>query len=133
MQARLKAVAAAEGLPFGERNKTFNSRLAQELAKWAETKGQGQAFHDAVFRAYFADGKNIAAIDILAELAESVNLSAKEAQKVLRTRGFKEAVDRDWQRSHRLGVTAVPTFLMNHNSVIGAQPYAVLANLVSRQ
>jgi predicted DsbA family dithiol-disulfide isomerase len=131
MQARLKAVAAAEGLPFGERTKTFNSRLAQELAKWAESKGRGDAFHDAVFRAYFADGRNIAMIDILVELAEYVNLSGKEAEEVLRSRVFKEAVDRDWVRSRRLGVTAVPTFFCDQQSVVGAQPYAVLANLVS--
>ena len=131
MQARLKAVAAAEGLPFGERTKTFNSRLAQELAKWAESKSRGDAFHDAVFRAYFADGRNITTIDILVELAEYVNLSGKEAEEVLRSRVFKEAVDRDWVRSRRLGVTAVPTFFCDQQSVVGAQPYAVLANLVS--
>ncbi len=132
MLRRMKTVAAEEGLPFGDRKKTFNSRRAQELAKWAESKGRGAAFHDAVFRAYFADGKNIAKTDNLIELAEALDLSGREAQEVLNTSAFRQAVDQDWMRSHRLGVTAVPTFLCDQQSVAGAQPYAVLENLVSR-
>ena len=131
MLRRMKAVAAEEGLPFGDRKKTFNSRRAQELAKWAESKGRGDAFHYAVFRAYFADGKNIAKTDNLIELAEALDLSGKEAQEVLKTSAFREAVDQDWMRSRRLRVTAVPTFFCDQQSVVGAQPYAVLVNLVS--
>ena len=33
-QARIKKLAIAEGLPYGERTMTYNSRIAQELAKW---------------------------------------------------------------------------------------------------
>jgi predicted DsbA family dithiol-disulfide isomerase len=129
MLARMKAVAAAEGLPFGDRKMTFNSRRAQELAKWAETQGQGEAFHDTVFRAYFVNGKNIAHIGILIELAEGLGLSGSEAEQVLESRTFKEAVDQDWLRSRQLGVTAVPTFHYQGQSVVGAQPYELLARL----
>jgi len=130
MLARLKKAAAAEGLPFGDRKRTFNSRLAQELAKWAEEGGQGDAFHDAVFRAYFVDGKNIARVSVLVALAEGLGLSGTEAEQVLTTRAFREAVDQDWLRSRQLGVTAVPTFRCNRQSVVGAQPYEVLAGLI---
>ena len=41
MQARLLQVAAAEGLPLVKRSRTYNSRLAQELGKWAEEQGRG--------------------------------------------------------------------------------------------
>ena len=131
MLKHMKGVAAQEGLPFGDRKKTFNSRRAQELAKWAESKGQGDVFHDAVFRAYFVDGKNISKTGNLVELAESLRLSGKEARVVLKTGAYREAVDQDWMRSRRLGVTAVPTFLWGQKFVVGAQPYEVLANFVS--
>jgi predicted DsbA family dithiol-disulfide isomerase len=130
MLIRLKAVAAAEGLPFGERIKTFNSRRAQELAKWAEANGRGDAFHEAAFRAYFADGKNIARIEILVELAQAVNLSGKDARTVLQERTYATAVDDDWTRSREMCVTAVPAFRFNQQTVVGAQPYEVLAKLV---
>jgi len=127
---RLKQVADELGLPLGERDKTYNSRLAQELAKWAEVKGKGDPFHDGVFRAYYVYGKNIGRKDELVSLAKSIGLPEEEGRSVLEQRTYKEAVDADWSRSHALGITAVPTFLMNGNEVVGAQPYEVLEHLL---
>ena len=127
---QLKQVARDLELPFGDRKMTFNSRLAQELGKWAEQMGRGQAFHDAVFRAYFADGRNIAEINILVDIATSVGLDATEAHDVIEARTFKEPVDTDWTRAHELRVTAVPTFLMNGQALVGAQTYNALADFM---
>ena len=132
IKARLKRVAGELELPFGERKKTYNSRLAQELGKWAESKGKGNEFHQAAFRAYFVDGRNIAKIHELVELAKEVYLPEKEAQDVLKARVFSAAVDRDWARSRALGVTAVPTFLLDGQVVVGAQPYPVLEQLMEK-
>jgi predicted DsbA family dithiol-disulfide isomerase len=126
MLARLKSVADAEGLPWGTRKRTFNSRLAQEMGKWAEEKGKGDEFHDGVFRTYFVDGKNIAKKDVLLELGKRVGLPVKEAKEVLESRTFMAAVDEDWKLSMRRGITAVPTFGLDHQVVVGAQPYEVL-------
>ena len=79
MMERLRRVALEEGLPLGERKKTYNSRLAQELGKWAEAQGQGDRFHRAAFRAYFVDGKNIAEIPILVDLYRSGTTSDRLA------------------------------------------------------
>jgi len=124
--SRLKQVAEELGLPLGKRKKTYNSRLAQELAKWAESKGRGDLFNEAVFRAYFVDGENIGKVDILAALAKSIGLPEEEAKSVLESRTFKEAVDSDWSRSHALGITAVPTFFIDDRVVVGFQAYEVL-------
>jgi len=109
---------------------TFNSRLAQELGKWAEQMGKGQAFHDAVFRAYFADGRNIAQVNILADIATAVGLDSAEAHDVIAARTFKDAVDTDWTRAYESGVTAVPTFLMNGQTLVGAQTFNALADFM---
>jgi predicted DsbA family dithiol-disulfide isomerase len=126
MMSRLREVADELGLPLGERKKTYNSRLAQELAKWAESKGRGDEFHKAVFRAYFVDGKNIGWVDELVLLAKSVGLPEGEARQILKSRTFREAVDADWSRAHAMGITAVPTFVVDQQAVVGAQPYEVL-------
>jgi predicted DsbA family dithiol-disulfide isomerase len=126
MLASLKRVATELGLPWGERNRTYNSRSAQELGKWAETQGRGDAFHDAVFRGYFVEGKNIAKIEVLKDLAGSVGLPEKEAQEALSSRSFKEAVDEDWMLSRKWGITAVPTFVVDGAWLVGAQPYEKL-------
>jgi predicted DsbA family dithiol-disulfide isomerase len=123
---RLKLVADELGLPLGERKKTYNSRLAQELAKWAESRGKGDPFHDAVFRAYFVDGKNIGKSDELVNLAKAIGLPEKKARSVLESRTFQEGVDADWSRSHQLGITGVPTFVMGQQGLVGFQPYEAL-------
>jgi predicted DsbA family dithiol-disulfide isomerase len=130
MLAHLQNVAGGLGLPFGERKVTYNSRLAQELGKWAESKGAGDAFHHAVFRAYFVEGENIAAVPVLVRVAESVNLNGEDALAILQDRTYKDAVDLDWQRSYKLKVTAVPTFACNHQTLVGAQSYKALEKLL---
>jgi len=127
----LKKAAAEAGLPLSDREKTYNSRRAQELGKWAESQGIGSDFHHAVFRAYFVDRINIASIPHLFDIAASVGLDAAEAKKVLENRSFREAVDSDWSRCHALGITAVPTFLMDERCLVGAQTYEVLEKLMA--
>jgi len=128
--AKLKQAASDAGLPFGDRKMTFNSRLAQELGKWAESEGRGNDYHDAVFRAYFVVGTNIGRPQELIRIVASIGLSAEEAEKTLRTKSFSEAVDRDWARSRAMGIRAVPTFVLNGKSLVGAQPYESLARFV---
>jgi predicted DsbA family dithiol-disulfide isomerase len=130
MMARLRQVADELKLPFGERTMTFNSRLAQELGKWAEDQGRGDAFHDAVFRAYFHRGKNIARRPVLLEVCRAVGLDPAAARVVLEERSYRHAVDLDWQRSRQMGIRAVPTFVINGRQLVGAQPYAALESLV---
>jgi predicted DsbA family dithiol-disulfide isomerase len=130
MQGRLKRVADEAGLPFAERVKTYNSRLAQELGKWAESKNNGDEFHHAAFRAYFVDGTNIAKIPELVEIAASAGLDREEAETVLINRPFKPNVDEDWLLAKKTGITAVPTFVMNGGSLVGAQPYEMLVELM---
>jgi predicted DsbA family dithiol-disulfide isomerase len=133
MLQRLEQTAKRLGLPFGERRMSFNSRRVQEAAKWAESHGKADAFHNAVFRAYFAGGKNLHEMETLAAAAESVCLPGEELEDVFKNQTFKAAVDRDWLRSRHLGITAVPTFRMNEENLVGAQPYEQLAAFVAAQ
>ncbi len=126
----LNRVAAELELPFGNREKTYNSRLAQELGKFAENKGRGEQFHMAVFKAYFADGLNIGLEENLIVLGRTAGLTEDKVCDVLENRTFKDAVDGDWNRSYQMGITAVPTFVMNGMSLVGAQPYEKLVQLV---
>lgn len=133
MQAQMRARMQAEGLPYGTRSMTYNSRLAQELGAWADTQPGGEAIHDALFRAYFVDAKNIGDPEVLVEIAASVGLPADQAREVLEKRTHKDAIDADWQKSHQYGVTGVPTFVVGNRGVVGAQPYEVLEELVKQE
>jgi predicted DsbA family dithiol-disulfide isomerase len=130
MYARMKKLMDAEGLPYGRRTHTYNSRLAQELGKWAGTQPGGEAIHDALYKAYFVHARNIGDLHTLVDIAQSVGLPADAARDVLTERRFKEAVDADWAKSREYGVTGVPTFTAGGHGVVGAQPYDVLEQLL---
>ena len=132
MHAQMKARMDAEGLPYGERTHTYNSRLSQELGKWADTQPGGEAFHDAMFRAYFVEGRDISQPAVLLEIAQGVGLPVDAAREVLEKRTFKAAVDADWKLSRQYGVTGVPTFVVGRHGVVGAQPYEALEQLVNK-
>jgi predicted DsbA family dithiol-disulfide isomerase len=132
MYARMTGLMDAEGLPYGRRTHTYNSRLAQELGKWADTQPGCEAIHDALYKAYFVEARNIGDPDILVEIAQSVGLPGEEARAVLTERRFKEAVDADWSKSRQWGVTGVPTFVAARYGVVGAQPYEVLEQLLDK-
>ena len=127
---QMKARMTAEGLPYGERTMTYNSRLAQELGKWADTQPGGEAVHDAFFRAYFVEARDISDVDVMLDIVKSVGLSADAAREVLDKRTFKDAVDEDWKLSRQYGITGVPTFVVGNRGVVGAQPYEALEQLV---
>ena len=131
MVQRLKLTAEELGLPFGNRTMTYNSRLAQELSKYAASEGLEDIFHQKIFKAYFAKGLNIGDPMILIDLAKAAGLSAAEADRVIHERSFRDAVDRDWARSARMGITAVPTFVIGRNAIVGAQPSSALINFLN--
>ena len=130
MYTRMKGLMDEEGLPYGKRSHTYNSRLAQELGKWADTQPGGEAIHDALYRAYFVDEVNVGDVDALLTIAGDVGLDVYAAREVLQSRSFSDAVDADWDLSRRYGVTGVPTFVAAQKAVVGAQPYEVLENLL---
>ena len=105
----------------------------QELGKWAEEKGCGHDFHLAMFKAYFADGINIADTEKLVSICSGLGLDADAAGEVIASRAYREQVDHDWKHSRELGITAVPTFRVEHFNLVGAQPYGKLAELLDGQ
>jgi predicted DsbA family dithiol-disulfide isomerase len=131
MHDRMKGLMDAEGLPYNRRSHTYNSRLAQELAKWADSRPGSEAVHQALYRAYFADGRNIGDPGVLVEIAQSAGLPADTVHDILMNRLFKEAVDADWEKARQYGITGVPSFVAGTYKLIGAHPYEALAQLLT--
>ena len=127
---RLRRLMDAEGLEYGNRTKTYNSRLAQELAKWAETCESGNHIHNALYRAYFVDGVNLAKVENLVSVAESIGLDGQNARKVLNDRLYKNAVDQDWEKCYRRSISAVPTYICKDQRLIGAQSYLAFEQIL---
>lgn len=129
-QSRLQDVMQRAGLPFGERTMTYNSRLAQELGTWADAISPSSSIHQLLYQAYFVHDQNLADAAGLVDIAVQAGLPESEARDVIESRRYQAQVDADWQRSRQLGVTGVPTYLVQDQRVVGAQSYDVLAQLV---
>ena len=139
MQQRLQLLMAEEGLPYGHRTMTYNSRLAQELALWAEWQPGGKRIHDALFRAYFADGLNLANPQLLLGIVEAMGLKVDDARDSLESQRYAPMLDQQWAHARSVGISGVPTFLIGDLGVVGAQPYeeleefALIAGALPRQ
>ena len=120
IQGHLRELMRLEGLPYGNRTHTYNSRLAQELSKWGGEFSESSMLNQKIFEAYFVDGQNLADQDLLAKLAGEAGLSTQEASEVLENHLYKEVVDIDWMRSGQIGISAVPTFVIGQYGISGA-------------
>ena len=122
VKKQMVGLMAEQGLAYGERNKTYNSRLAQELGSWADTQNNGNELHQQLYRAYFVDNKNISDPEVLVTLVEATSLDSDEAREVLAARTFSVRVDEDWSRAHQYGVTGVPTLLARDSVLLVVSP-----------
>ncbi len=133
MKQRMSGLMAEENLAYGNRTHTFNSRLAQELSKWGESFPEGETLNLKLFEAYFVEGQNLAETEVLLDVTEAAGLSRETAAEVIQERSFRSAVDADWKRARKLGVTGVPTFVSGNQGLAGAQPFEALEQLIQSE
>ena len=125
MSRPLKQMAAEVGLPIVDHEWIPNSRLALEASEFARGQGKFDAFHHAVFHAYFAEDRNIGDVDVLRDLARDVGLDDDALAVALNDGRYRAAVDDDYQLAQRIGFSGVPAFIIGNRGVVGAQPYEV--------
>ena len=123
MAAKFKKMATDYGLPSCELEKIYNSRSAQEVGYWAKSLDKEDEYHDAAFRAFYAEGLDISNMQVLADIAESIGLPGKEAIKHLEKETFRSQVDSDWKLARDLELVAAPTYIINQKKLVGAHPY----------
>ena len=123
-QQQLTQTAAAEGLDFrfdiARSGLTFDGH---RLVHLAATHGRGDAMKERLLRAYFTEGELIADHETLVRLASEVGISKLETRTVLAGDRYAEAVRADEAIAQQLGITAVPTFVVNRKlAMSGANP-----------
>ena len=77
--------------------------------------------HDKIYEAYFKFKLNINDKEVLLNIISNLNLPKNEAKDVLSNRVYKNEIDKHWQLSYKVGVTGVPTYILNKNYLVGAQ------------
>ncbi len=126
--ARVTAVGAADGIEFDfERIANApNTRDAHRLILLAAREGCEWELADALFAAYFTQGRDLGDHEQLAEVAASVGLSRAEALAYLASDEGGAEVDASQQEAYQTGVTGVPFYVLDGRYALsGAQPVEV--------
>ena len=88
------------------------TRKAHEAAHHARTQGAALEMHDRLFRAYFAEGRDIGRIDVLVALGEEVGLERSALKVELDIDQYTDAVAAEATSAARSGIRAVPAYVM---------------------
>lgn len=123
---RLRQQALTSGREMVAPEVIANSRRALEASEYARERGRHEAFHAAVFRRFYGEGQDIGRWDALRAAAEEVGLDPDEMQRATDAGRYRAAVDAQITEALTLGITGVPTFILDGRyAVVGAQPYEV--------
>lgn len=124
LDAQVAAVGAQEGIDFrhDRMKRTPNTFDAHRLVWLGERMGVQDAVVEALFRAYFAEGRDIGDATVLADLAAGAGIRRGTAEAFLAGDEGADAVREAEIAAQRRGVSGVPTFVINGQPVFsGAQ------------
>jgi predicted DsbA family dithiol-disulfide isomerase len=109
-----------------------NTSLSHQLIALTPEAQQGRVT-GAIYEAYFRDGLDIGAIDILVEIAAAQGLDKEKIIACLRQRTAGDRVEVDVQEAGQLGIQGVPFFIINQKYALsGAQPPEAFAAALQR-
>ena len=114
--------------PFG-----INSRPALVGAKFAAAQNAGAAYHDAVFKAYWRDGRDIGEPDVLVEIASQLDLSGPAFHTALSNPFYDQAVTTEIDQARQYGLSGVPAAVFSGKYLIsGAQPLELFLEVADK-
>ena len=131
-QQALTQTAAAEGLEFHlERARSGSSFDGHRLIHLAAEHGLADAMKERLLRAYFTEGALISDPATLLAAGSDIGIAADEIQSLLESDRFADEVRVDEQSATALGISAVPTFIVDRKvGVTGAQPPELLLEML---
>jgi predicted DsbA family dithiol-disulfide isomerase len=135
MQAQLRELGSSLGLQFRfERTRRMpNTRLSHEVLQYAHGAGAQGAVIEALFKAYFEEGRDIGARPLLVDIGAAAGLDATELASALDSRRHQGEVEALERQAHEWGISGVPTFIFERNyAVSGAQESDVFVQVFDR-
>lgn len=116
------------------------SRKALETALFANDRDRFSEMNEALFRAFFVQGRDIGDTGVLAAIAGEVGLNPDDLRQALAHNHYTAQVLDDQQLAHTLGITGVPMMVMRTSEspwedaipISGAVPYEKLEAAVSQ-
>ncbi|MCC7049152.1 MAG: DsbA family oxidoreductase [Alphaproteobacteria bacterium] len=107
---------------FDRIRRTPNTVAAHRLIRFADRFGRQNAVVEALFQAYFHDGRLVGEIDVLADIAAEAGMDANAARAFLASDEETEAVLGEDVYARQLGIGGVPCFIVDGRYALsGAQ------------
>jgi len=132
-EERLASMARSHGMDFKSTERIYNTRLAHEATEYAREHGKGNEFHKIVFHLVYAEGQDISQWNILRSAAQEAGLDGEAMQRDVESGKYTESVNEQVQWAYQIGVTGVPTYVINDRyALVGAQPYEVFKNALAQ-
>lgn len=127
MNARVKAIAAEEGLEYDfDRYTVVNTFDAHRLTHLAKAYDLSAELHERFLRAQLVEGEVLDDPDTLVRLAAEVGVPEAEARRELERNDFAAEVEGDSAELRALGGNGVPFFVIDRRfGISGAQPTEV--------
>ncbi len=135
IHARLTEAGRAEGLAFAfdRITRSVNTLDAHRVIRWAGEAAVQDAVSEALFRAYFVEGRNIGDPAVLADVAGANGLDRTDIAARLGTDADTTVVQSEIEAAMRIGVSGVPFFIFAQSfAVSGAQSAEILATALDR-
>ncbi|WP_224823706.1 DsbA family protein [Cognatishimia sp. MH4019] len=135
VKAYAPVVQAAEEaglkIDFEGMQRTPNTIDAHRLIHWAGIEGRQTAAVSALFGAYFEEARDIGDCEVLADIADSIEMDAAVVAKLLNSDADIEDIRKRDAHSREMGVNSVPTFIVaGQHAVPGAQPADLWAKVI---
>jgi predicted DsbA family dithiol-disulfide isomerase len=132
LNEKLESDASALGMTWAMLDaRPTNTFDAHRLIALASTQRLGDAMSERLFRAYFSEGQLLSDTATLTALASEVGVSGIE--ELWQSENFTNDVRDDEMQAHELGITGVPTLLLDEKfMVVGAQGSAQILNVLQQ-
>jgi predicted DsbA family dithiol-disulfide isomerase len=135
LDQRISEAAAAAGLAFRTdlMTRTPNTIDAHRLIWFAGQNGDQDATMEAVFKAYFIEGRDIGDHAVLADCAVAARLPRQDVLAFLASDLADQEMRAADQAAREAGVSGVPSFFLDGYSLFsGAMPAETIANALRR-
>ena len=129
-------MAEARGLSLKLPPVQPRSRKAHEAAEFARGAGLLDSMNQALFKAFFEEGRDLADPDILLDIGRSVGLDADDLREALASGRCTQQVLEDQQLARQIGISGVPALIVTAGAqaylVSGAQPYETVKDVIAQ-
>ncbi|UCR89351.1 DsbA family oxidoreductase [Mycetocola spongiae] len=134
MLEQVTGVAASVGLDYHfDILKHTNTVLAHQALHFAKAHGKQLELSEALFTAYFTQGRHLGRIDTLVELGSAVGLDAEALRASLEGNEYLPAVRADQAQAQAFGIQGVPFFVVQGKyGVSGAQAPESFAQVLTQ-